>query len=268
MAESAMRVYEASSATRLVREFYEKTCETTEGTRKSFEQIGVELTRCALDQVPLLRERGSVESIYVGAVARGGFGVLRPPTLRLLEERAGELKIPLKTFALGLKRSHEPTKEVAEVYLNTLEYAKPDLSSSLVLVYEMGEATGSTVEGAVKALMPYNLCLKRFIFLVGAACIEQTRGRLEAAASDMTLIVGSRWRFIEEPGPSQYYLTKMRSGVGWLELHPRDWGDCVSGMDSEAGVKSFIDFMGEAVKLSSPDQSALYKRWTAKLAKN
>ena len=83
----SMNVIQTPDAEKLVKEFYEKTCETTSGTRKSFEQIGIELTKCALNSVSRLKAK-SVKGIFAGAVARGGFGVLRPSTIRLIEVRA------------------------------------------------------------------------------------------------------------------------------------------------------------------------------------
>ena len=157
--------------------------------------------------------------------------------------------------------------EAAEVYLDTLAYSQTDLSSSIVLVYEMGEATGSTIQGVVQELKKHNLDPENLVFLVGAACIDQTRSRLESIAPGMTLVVGTRWRYVEETGTTQYYLTKMRYRDKWIELYPRDWGDCVSGMSDESGVASFLGFMAETATISNHDKARLYERWEAKIGK-
>lgn len=69
----------------------------------------------------------------------------------------------------------------------------PDLSDATVMLYEMGEATGSTLEGIVNELRKFNLRTENPIILVGAACIDQTRSRLERVAPGMNIVYGSRW---------------------------------------------------------------------------
>lgn len=259
-----IRVYEVYNVRPLVREFYEKAWRTTKETRRVFEQIGLELTKHALNNVPLLsgNQMKGIVRVYAGPIARAGCGLFRPSIVRSLKKKFQRLNIPFETFGMGLSRFHEPNRLPAKVYWNTLRDLDNnlDLSSSLILIYEMGEATGSTIEGVIRELKMFKVNPENLLFFVGAACIEQTKDRLESLAPGMSLVIGSRWRYEEKPGPTQFYLNQMFDEE-WIELSPRDWGRCVSGMKDKASVKAFIAWIGETVNISKADEEMLYKIW-------
>jgi len=84
----------------------------------------------------------------------------------------------------------------------------------------------------------------------------------------MTILAGSRWRYIEDDGPQQYYLNQMfNPEVGrYDEMNPRDWGACVFGKRNEDNAHDFIYFMEEPltmmnVILKPEDREMLFKRW-------
>ena len=247
-----------------VREFYEKTWKTTRGTRASFEEIGIKLTDYALAHVPLLTRKEETDAIYAAPVARAGVGLFRPAVVEELRARSKELGVNFYSFGIGASRPHENLVSLpAEVYWNTLRASDTDLSNAMVMLYEMGEATGSTLEGIVNELRKFKLRTENLVLLVGATCIDQTRSRLERVAPGMNLVYGSRWRYIEKPGPSQFYLHKMYlfQEDRWIELDPKDWGSCVSGMTDKQAVYSFIEWMTETIVVPEEDQKMLYERW-------
>jgi uracil phosphoribosyltransferase len=263
-----INVYEAVKTRSLVREFYEKAWRTTEESRRIFEQIGWELTEYALNNIPLLRERRmkSIENVYAAPIARAGFGLLRPSTTNVLKKTFQKLNMPFETFGLGLSRSHPPDKLPAEVYWNTLRNRgkTPDLSSSLILIYDMGEATGSTIEGVIRELAKFKFESANLLVLVGAAGIEQTRSRLAPLAPGMSFVIGSQWRYETIPGPTQFYLNQMFDGE-WIPLEPKDWGRCVSGMTDKPAVQAFITWIDETVPVSKADKAMLYQLWVQKV---
>ena len=68
---------------------------------------------------------------------------------------------------------------------------------------------------------------------------------------------------MEEPGPTQFYLNLIFDPeTGKYEpMNPRDWGRCVSGMNCEADVQRFLDWVCETVYIPPNDREALYTRW-------
>ena len=183
----------------------------------------------------------------------------------MLKDRFQGLGLSFETFGMGLSRSNAPVRKPAMMYWNTLRSLKDsDLSSSLVLIYDMGEATGSTITGVVHELKSYGIPPDNVIFLLGAACVDQTRKRLESVAQNTSLVIGSKWKYDERPGPTQFYLTHIYD-KGWIQQPPRDWGRCVSGMKNQATVKSFIRWVGETIKLSQGDEEKLFQVWSRKI---
>ena len=257
-----LRLYHAGLE-KEVREFYERTWKTTKGARESFEEIGIKLTDYALAHVPLLTGKEGTDAIYAAPVARAGVGLFRPAVVEKLRARSKELGVEFYSFGIGASRPHENSDSLpAEVYWNTLRTADTDLSDATVMLYEMGEATGSTLEGIVEELRRFNLRIENLILLVGAACIDQTRSRLERVAPGMNFVYGSRWRYVEKPDPRQFYLYKMYLFQDrWIELDPKDWGRCVSGMTDKDAVYSFIEWMAETIVVPEEDQKMLHERW-------
>ncbi len=260
-----IHIYDVDSVKPLVIEFYRKAWRSTKETRRIFEEIGLELTKHTLHYLPPLRSlpKGLV-NVYAGPIARAGCGAFRPLVVKLLQEEFHGKCIGFKTFGLGLSRSNDPLHLPAKVYWNTLRYSKPDLSSSIILLYEIGEATGSTIEGAVRELETFNAVSSNIIFQIGAACIDQTRERLEQVASGIHLVIGSRWRYDEKPGPTQYYLTHILDDK-WINMPPKDWGRCIAGMKDEQSVLSFIHWVGETINLSPIDEEFLFEIWLKKI---
>ena len=92
----------------------------------------------------------------------------------------------------------------------------------------------------------------------------------------MHLVYGSRWRYIEEEGPTKYYLNQMQNPkTGQYELlDPKDWGKAVSGMDTKEDVRRFILWMrgaenrepseGDLIYIPEEDQDGLFRRWEDK----
>jgi hypothetical protein len=258
-------VYEVESVRSLVLEFYENAWKSTKETRSVFEQIGRELTTSAAKTVPLLHNLDKVTRLYAGPIARAGCGLFRPSVVKALTDICEVHGIPFESFGMGLQRPDNPLRDPAIVYWNTLRrISNLDLSSATILLYEMGEATGSTVEGAIKELRTLNVVPHNVIFLAGAAAIDQTRTRLEAVASGLNLVIGSRWRYDEAPGPGQYYLTQFLNN-GWKQFSPKDWGQCMSGMIDLATVESFINWIGETLQISQADQKMLRQVWSGKI---
>jgi hypothetical protein len=230
-----------------------------------FEEIGLELTKHMIQYLPLLHNlpKGIV-NVYAGPIARAGCGAFRPSVIKLLHEEVKRKGLEIKTFGLGLSRAKDPLHHPAIVYWNTLRDSQPDLASSLILLYEIGEATGSTIESAVKELKTFNAVPQHIIFLIGAACIDQTLERLQTVASGIQLIVGSRWQYDETSGPTQFFLTHIKAKK-WIKMVPKDWGRCVSGMEDEQSVSSFIQWIGETIDLSPIDEAVLFRRWKQKI---
>jgi len=247
-----------------VREFYEKDWKTIQATRKSFEEIGLKLTDYALAHVPLLTAKEETGAIYAAPVARAGCGLFRPRVVEKLRRRSLELGVKFYSFGIGASRPYgNPDLLPAEVYWNTLRNSEPDLSNAVVILYEMGEATGSTVEGIINELRKFGLIVENLVFLVGAACIDQTKDRLEKVAPGMHFVYGSEWKYIEKPGPNQFYLNQIHlpRKHRWIRLDPRDWGKCVSGMKNKNDVLEFIKWMRETIDISEEDQKMLCERW-------
>jgi hypothetical protein len=170
-----------------------------------------------------------------------------------------------ESFGMGLRRTENPLRNPAIVYWNTLRRITDlDLSSSTILLYEMGEATGSTIEGAINELQRLNALPRNVVVLIGAACIDQTKRRLETVAPGLNVVIGSRWRYDDAPGPTQYYLTQVLNN-GWTPVSPRDWGRCVSGMIDIAAVDSFIDWIRETLPISPSEQQMLRQTWSSKI---
>jgi len=258
-----LRLYHAGLE-KEVRKFYERTWKTTRGTRESFKEIGIKLTDYALANVPLLTGKEETDAIYAAPVAKAGVGLFRPAVVEKLRARSKELGVEFCSFGIGASRPHENLDSLpAEVYWNTLRTSGTDLSNAMVMLYEMGEATGSTLEGIVNELRKFNLRLENLILLAGAACIDQTRDRLERVAPGMNIVYGSRWRYIEKPDPRQFYLYKMYlfQEDRWIELCPKDWGRCVSGLKDRDAVNSFIEWMTETIVVPEEDQKMLHERW-------
>ena len=223
-----IHIYDVDCIKPLIIEFYRKAWRSTKETRRIFEEIGLELTKHTLHYIPQLRNfPKELVNVYAAPIARAGCGTFRPLVVKLLQEEFHRKNIVFKTFGLGLNRSNDPLHSPAKVYWNTLRYSKPDLSSSIILLYEIGEATGSTIEGAVRELETFNAVPSNIIFQIGAACIDQTRERLEQVASGIHLVIGSRWRYNEKFGPTQYYLTHILDEK-WINMSPRDFGENVS----------------------------------------
>jgi len=78
------------------------------------------------------------------------------------------------------------------------------------------------------------------------------------------MVIGSRWKYDEAPGPTQYYLTQFLDN-GWKPVFPKDWGRCVSGMIDLATVDSFIKWIGETLQVSQADQKVLRQVWSKKI---
>jgi hypothetical protein len=257
--------YYVESVKSLVLEFYENAWKSTYETRRIFEQIGYELTTSAAKTVPLLQNLNKVAKLYAGPIARAGCGLFRPSVIKFLTNICALHGITFESFGMGLRRPDNPLRDPAIVYWNTLRHiSNLDLSSATILLYEMGEATGSTIEGAIKELRTLNAVPHNVIFLVGAAAIDQTRTRLEAVAPDLNVVIGSWWRYDEAPGPAQYYLTQFLDN-GWKPVSPKDWGRCVSGMIDLATVESFIKWIGETLQISHADQKMLRQVWSKKI---
>jgi hypothetical protein len=175
-----VHVYDASDVTSLVLDFYNDAWQSVISTRRVFEQIGLALTRAAFRSVPLLQDLKLVDSIYAGPIARAGCGLFRPSVVDLLVTWCTPHDITINSFGLGLRRGKNPLHTPATIYWNTLQLTETDdLTRSVILIYEMGEATGSTITGVVTALQDLNIPSENMVFLIGAACIEQTRARLE-----------------------------------------------------------------------------------------
>ena len=258
-------IYDVEGVRALVLDFYEKAWKSTDETRRIFEQIGYELTASAIDAVPLLKNLDNVDKLYAGPIARAGCGLFRPPVIKLLEKICTAKRIMFESFGMGLRRSENPLRNPAIVYWNTLRRISDiDLSSSTVLLYEMGEATGSTIEGAINELRKLKAPPHNVVVLIGAACIDQTKSRLEAVAPGLNLVIGSRWRYDDAPGLTQYYLTHVLND-GWVPVSPRDWGRCVSGMFDTATVDSFIDWIRETLRISPSEQQMLRQAWFSKI---
>ena len=257
--------YDVESVKPLVLEFYERAWKSTHVTRRIFEQIGHELTTSAFETVPLLQNLDKVAKLYAGPIARAGCGLFRPSAIKALTNMCAVHGTKFEFFGIGLHRPNNPLRDPAIVYWNTLRHTSNlDLSSADILLYEMGEATGSTIEGVIEELRTLNAVPHNIIFLVGAAAIDQTRSRLEAVASGLNVVIGSRWRYDEAPGPAQYYLTQVLEN-GWRPVSPRDWGRCVSGMIDLATVESFDNWVGETLQISHADQKMLRGVWSKKI---
>lgn len=260
-----IHIYDVDCVKPLIIEFYRKAWRSTIETRRIFEEIGLELTKHTLQYIPRLRSFSKkIDNVYAAPIARAGCGIFRPPVVKLLQEEFYRKGIVFNTFGLGLNRSNDPLHFPAKVYWNTLRDLKPDLSSAIILLYEIGEATGSTIEGAVRELETFNAVPSNIIFQIGAACIDQTRERLEQVASGIHLVIGSRWRYNEKSGPTQYYLTHILDEK-WINMSPRDWGKCVAGMKNEQSVLSFIHWIGETINLSPKDKKFLFRVWLKKI---
>ncbi len=254
-------IYEAEDVRSLVLNFYETAWRTPAATRRVFEQIGYELTKAAQSAVPLLQNLTHTDTLYAGPIARAGCGLFRPSAIQVLEALCSANGVTLKPFALGLRRTAHPLHHPAVVYWNTLRrQPAPDLSTAPILLYEMGEATGSTIAGAVAELRRLKAQPHNVVVLLGAACLDQTARRLEAVAPEASLVIGSRWRYDDAPGPTQYYLTAVWNG-GWQPVTPRDWGRCVAGMTDRAAVDAFLDWMQETLPVSPQDRLRLRRRW-------
>lgn len=171
----------------------------------------------------------------------------------------------MNSFGLGLRRAKNPLRNPATVYWNTLQLTETDdLTKSAILIYEMGEATGSTIAGVVSELRELTIPSGNIVFLIGAACIEQTQMRLDALAPEIHLVIGSRWRYDTTEGPTQFYLTYVNDGE-WKSVPPRDWGRCVSGMTDFASVITFIQWVAETVPMTRLDRNLLLQEWSKKI---
>jgi hypothetical protein len=260
-------VYDAPEITPLVLDFYNTAWQSVTSTRHVFERIGFGLTQAAFRSVPLLRDRTCVDTIYAGPIARAGCGLFRSSVLSLLTTyaRTAHQEIRVYSFGLGLRRAKNPLHTPATVYWNTLKLNEmDDLTKSVILIYEMGEATGSTIAGVVSKLREFNIPLGNIVFLIGAACIEQTQIRLNALAPEIQLVIGSRWRYDPTEGPTQFYLTHVNDGE-WKPVPPRDWGRCLSGMTDLASVKTFIHWVAKTVPMTRQDQNLLLQEWSKKI---
>ncbi len=260
-----VHVYDAPEVTSLVLDFYSDAWQSVISTRHVFENIGLSLTHAAFQSVPLLQDLTDVKCFYVGPIARAGCGLFRPSVVNLLMTICAPWDINIIPFGLGLRRGNNPLHTAASIYWNTLQLCKrDDLSRSVILIYEMGEATGSTIAGVITALQDLNIPLKNVIFLIGAACIEQTRERLDALTPESHLVIGSRWHYDTTAGPTQFYLTHI-SHNGWMPVPPRDWGRCVSGMTDLTSVTTFIQWISETVPITPRDRKLLLREWAKKI---
>ncbi len=258
-------IYEAEDVRALVLDFYETAWKTPATTRRVFAQIGYELTKAARNAVPLLQNLTQTDTLYAGPIARAGCGLFRPPAIQVLDALCSANDVTLKPFALGLRRAAQPLHHPAVVYWNTLRHRPaPDLSAAPILLYEMGEATGSTIAGAVTELRRLKAQPHNVVVLIGAACLDQTTPRLEAVAPGLSLVIGSRWRYDDTPGPTQYYLTAVWKD-GWQVMTPRDWGRCVAGMTDLAAVDAFLDWIQETLPVSPRDRQMLRRRWSRQI---
>jgi hypothetical protein len=258
-------IYEVEGVRAFVLDFYNAAWKTTTETRRVFEHIGYELTEAARNVVPLLQNLTNTETLYAGPIARAGCGLFRPPTIKVLEALCSAHGVTFKAFGMGLRRAENPLRRPAVVYWNTLRRNSDlDLSASPILLYEMGEATGSTIEGAMNELRRLKARSHNVVVLMGAACLDQTKSRLEAVAPGVNVVAGSRWRYEEAPGPTQYYLTSIWNH-GWQPVTPRDWGRCVAGMVDRAAVDAFIDWIQETLPMSPSDRHMLRQRWSGQI---
>ena len=261
-----VHVYDAPEITPLVLDFYKTAWQSVASTRHVFERIGLGLTQAAFRSVPLLQDLTGIDTIYAGPIARAGCGLFRSSVLSLLTTYARPYQeITVNSFGLGLRRAKNPRRTPATVYWNTLQLTDiNDLTTSVILIYEMGEATGSTIAGVVSELRELAIPSGNIVFLIGAACIEQTQMRLDALAPEIHLVIGSRWRYDPTDGPTQFYLTHVNNGE-WKSVPPRDWGRCVSGMTDLASVKAFIQWVAETVPMTHQDQNLLLQEWSKKI---
>ncbi|MBS3052752.1 MAG: hypothetical protein J4428_05275 [Candidatus Aenigmarchaeota archaeon] len=247
----------------LVREFYENGWETREKTQELFLAVGNGLTSYAFDYVlsnTPAYSSGKPRAIYAGAVARGGFGMFRRQTLDLIEFAA---EVPVIPFGLGASRDHERPDELpADVYWDTL--GDHDLTDSVVMVYDFGLSTAGTVHGVVNALRPRGLDNRNLIFLLGAACLEQSGKRLNEVADGMHAVVGSEWRYRTQ-NPGMFYLDQMKAGNEWVAMNPQDWGDCVSRLETVGDIELFLSLIGETLQLSPQDRALLFERYKSSL---
>jgi hypothetical protein len=128
----------------------------------------------------------------------------------------------------------------------------------------MGEATGSTLEGAMNELRRLNALPHTVVALIGAACIDQTQRRLDMVAPSLHVVIGSRWRSDDTSGLTQYYLTHVLND-GWTPVSPKDWGRCILGMIDIAAVGSFIDWIRVTLQISPSDQKMRHQTWSRKI---
>lgn len=263
-----VHIYDVLEITALVLDFYNSAWQSVASTRQVFERIGLDLTHAAFRSVPILQDLKLVDTIYAGPIARAGCGLFRPSTITLLTTLSAPQQITVNSFGLGFRRASNPIHTPATVYWNTLQRArmteKDDLTKSVILIYEMGEATGSTIAGVITALQEFNIPSENIVFLIGAACIEQTRKRLDSLTPDAHLVIGSRWRYDSTEGPTQFYLTHVNDGE-WIPIPPRDWGRCVSGMTDLASVIAFIQWVAETVPMTHQDRHLLLQEWSKKI---
>jgi len=262
-----VHVYDVPEITPLVLDFYHSAWQSVTSTRQVFEWIGFGLTQAAFHSITQLQDLTCVDTIYAGPIARAGCGLYRPSVLSLITTYAHSnlQEIPVNSFGLGLRRAKNPLHTPATVYWNTLRLTElDDPTKSIILIYEMGEATGSTIVGVVSELRKLAIPAENIIFLIGAACLEQTQMRLDVLAPEIHLVIGSHWRYDPTEGPTQFYLTHMNDGE-WKPLPPRDWGRCVSGMTDLASVNSFIQWVAETVPMTHQDQTLLRHEWLKKI---
>ncbi len=252
----------------LVRNFYENTYATTQGTRRSFACIGQRLTEHALSAVPLLTQRfDGIDKIYATGISRGGNPLFTTTVSGLLSRKARELGYDFDAFGIAASRPHENTDtRPAEVYWDTLERSQPNLSSAAVLLFEMGLSTASTIEGVYERLESYGLKPENLTLLAGAVCLDQSTPRLEEVAPGMTVVAGSKWLYIPKGQSNQFYLYRMFNPKTreYENMTPRDWGKCGCGT-TDAELKSFLDLMRLTIPMTEGDGTFLYNRWRDKL---
>jgi hypothetical protein len=264
-----IKTYEAYETKPLIKKFYEQGWRTVKETRKIFEALGIKLTEYLFNNDEIFDSITSNEKInvYSGPIARAGCGLFRQSTKNLIKKRLEKCEASFQVIGLGLNRLKNPEFMSAEVYWNTLRNKIIDSNQfNYFIIYDFGEATGSTIEGVIEDFRNCGISSKNIIFCLGAACIEQTKNRLESITSEITLIVGSKWKYKVTDGEDKYYLDQMFDGE-WIDFIPRDWGKCVSGITNESSINAFISWIKETMDISKEDEKMLFQRWKQKYLK-
>lgn len=237
----------------LVTEFYLSGHESPKITRQVFKQLGILMTREAINNVlTTLPAFATGRALLAPApILRAGAGILTPDALALLSD------FETLPWLIGASRTKSPDKEPAELYLFNLKRqlghrlgGKIDLSRVILIIFEMGISTASTLVAVANALSRNYLefDFHNLVFVAPCVCLEQMEARLVAAAPGATLVVGTEWRYNDEPDSGErFYLNRMQLfGNSYTMMPPRDWGQCLTGGFDK--VKDIWIFLNEFVR--------------------